>query len=285
MKIAAIQTASRFGDVEYNVSRAIDLARQAAHQGARLLAFPEFFACGSVTEPLEPEPLHVAETVDGPTITRMSQTNRELGVWLCVPLFEHDVVGGDAYFNAVFTIDPSSDVVAHYRKRFLPNRRANEQYLFSPGNLPSPVWDADDARFGVNICFERQFLKTARIPALEGADVLVHPSHTWGTGFGGAAESWPQQAAVWHVSTPSGYWQRAPRTCPVWLVRAARACWPIPEAKNVTILDDQEDILVCEIDPEYARETRRKARILVEQRVDVLEEMAALTPALERSIP
>ncbi len=285
MKVAAIQTASRFGDVDYNVSRAIDLARQAADQGARLLAFSEFFACGSVTEHLEPETLNVAETVDGPTISRMSETNRDLGVWLCVPLFEHDVVGGGAYYNAVLMLDPSSNVVAHYRKRFLPNRRANEQYLFSPGNLPSPVWDADDARFGVNICFERQFLETARIPALKGADVLVHPSHTWGTGFGGAAETWPQQAAgmarlnsIWVLAACAAHLPGA-------LARAARACWPIREGKIVTMLDDQEGILVCDIDPEYARETRRNARILVEQRVDVLEEMAALTPALERSIP
>jgi beta-ureidopropionase len=278
MKIAAIQTASRFGDPVYNVDRAIDLARQAANQGARLLVFPEFFACGSITEHPEPETFRLAETLDGPTITRMSETSQALGVWLCVPLFEHDVDGG-AYYNAAVVLDPSGTPVAHYRKRFLPNRRANEKYFFSPGNLPSPVWDADDVRFGINICFERQFPETSRIPALKGADVLVHPSHTWGTGFGGVAETWPQQAAgmarlnsIWVLGTSAAH-------LPQLAGPGGQSLLVDPRGKVVTMLDDQEGILVCEIDPEDARETRRKARILVEQRADVLEEMAALTPA------
>jgi N-carbamoylputrescine amidase len=280
MKVAAIQTASRFGDTEYNVNRAVGLARDAADQGARLMAFPEFFACGSVTEALDPSTFLLAERVDGPTITRMSEASRDLGVWMCVPLFEHDQDASGAYFNAVLMLNPAGNVIAQYRKRFLPNRRANEKYLFSPGNLPSPVWDADEARFGINICFERQFVETARIPALKGADVLVHVSHTWGTGFGGVVETWAQQAAG------------MARLNSIWVLAACAAHLPgqpgpggqsllvDPRGKLVTMLNDEEGILVCEIDANDARETRRKARMLVEQRVDVLEEMAALTQEL-----
>jgi predicted amidohydrolase len=135
----------------------------------------------------------------------------------------------------------------------------------------------------VNICFERQFMETARIPALRGADVLVHPSHTWGTGVGGAAETWPQQAmgmarlnSIWVLAACAAH-------LPEELGPGGQSLLTDPRGKIVTMLNDQEGILVCEVDPSDARETRRRAHILVEQRVDVLEEMAALTPSVQPS--
>lgn len=281
MKIAALQTASKLGDIAYNVSRASNLVREAAGQGARLLALPEYFQCGPIIEATIPETFRLAERMDGPTVRQMAALARELEVWLCVPLFEQDGEDPNRYFNAVAVLDPAGQIVARYRKRFIPNRRANEKYFFAPGDLPSPVWRVDDTRFGINICFERQFMETSRIPALKGADVLVHVTATWGDGSGMPNKGWFEQATA------------MARLNSLWVVAASATRVPglpgpqghsliaDPRGDLVATLRDEEGILVGDVDPLVARETRAKTRILSEQRTDVLEELAACNAAAE----
>ena len=268
MKIAAVQMASRLAEVQANVAHASDFIREAASQGARLVALPELAVCGSVTEALGEDTLRLAEPIDGPTMRSFQELACELQVFVSVPLFERD---GDKRYNAAVVVDRRGVVAAHYRKRFVPNRRANEKFLFHAGDLPSPVWDVDGVRFGVNICFERQFIETSRIPALKGADVLVHPSHTWGE----AGQNWFAQA------------QTMARLNSMWVLAACATHRPgqpgpggasllvDPLGEVIQALDDCEGLLLAEIDPEMARRTRAKARMLCEQRTDVLEEMIA----------
>lgn len=272
MKVAAVQMASRLGDVEANLAHATDFVRQAVSQGARLVALPEFALCGSVTEALGEDMFRLAQPLDGPVIRHFAALARELAAWLCVPLFEQ---AGERRFNAVVVLDSSGTVAAHYRKRFVPNRRANEKFLFHAGDLPSPVWDVDGVRFGVNICFERQFVETSRIPALKGADVLVHLSHTWGEG-GSANSAWFSQAEM------------MARLNSIWVLAACATHWPgqpgpgggsllaDPLGQVVSSLHSEESLLLAEVDPALARETRARARMLCEQRTDVLQEMIAL---------
>jgi predicted amidohydrolase len=275
MKVAAVQMVSRLGDVDYNVTHGEELIREGVGQGARLLALPEFALCGSITEALERDTFALAQTSDGPAIAHFRGLARELGVWLCVPLFEREVEGEDRFFNAMIAIDRRGEIAARYRKRFVPNRRANEKYFFSPGNLPSPVWDVDAARFGVNICFERQFIETSRIPALKGADVLVHLNHTWMSAEGRPSAEWPAQA------------QTMARLNSIWVLAACATHAPgqpgpgggsavvNPRGEVVAQLDDAEGVLVADIEPRAAREARAQARMLCELRADVLNEMLA----------
>jgi N-carbamoylputrescine amidase len=219
--------------------------------------------------------------MDGWTVRQMAELAQQLDVWLCVPLFEQDDLDPGRYFNAVAVFDPAGQIVARYRKRFIPNRRANEKYFFTPGDLPSPVWQVEDTRFGINICFERQFMETSRIPALKGADVLVHVTATWGDGSGRPNKGWFEQATA------------MARLNSLWVVAASATRVPgqpgpqghsliaDPRGDLVATLQDEEGILVGEVDPLVARETRARTRILSEQRGDVLEELAACAEAAE----
>jgi predicted amidohydrolase len=65
-------------------------------------------------------------------------------------------------------------VKAVYRKLHLFER---EQEWFAPGDLPLEVQRVGPARVGMLICFDWRFPEAARVLALQGADVIAHPSN------------------------------------------------------------------------------------------------------------
>lgn len=272
MRIAAVQMVSRLGDTAGNVRHARELIGEAVTRGARLVLLPEYFQCGSVTETLRPETFALAEPIDGPSVSALAAEAARLRAWICAPLFERD---GDRFFNCAVALDHDGRVAARYRKRFLPNRRANEKYLFTPGDLPSPVWEVDGVRFGVNICFERQFIETSRIPALKGADVLLHPSHTWSSGWAQPGDTWVAQATA--MARLNSLWVLAACAthAPGKEGPGGRSLLADPRGAVAQVLGDEEGVLLADVDPQVARDTRERMRMLSEQRADVLEEMIA----------
>jgi predicted amidohydrolase len=126
-----------------------------------------------------------------------------------------------------------------------------------------------------NVGHASELIETSRIPALKGADVLVHLNHTWGRGDGRPSDEWLGQA------------QTMARLNSIWLLAACATHetgqpgpggWSLianPRGEVVAQMDDAEGVLVGEVDPRQAREIRAQARMLSEQRADVLAEMAA----------
>ncbi|EPY4040326.1 nitrilase-related carbon-nitrogen hydrolase [Klebsiella pneumoniae] len=53
LKIACIQFEPKFGEVEHNVTRSIDLIEQAAGYGARLIVLPELCSTGYIFQSRE----------------------------------------------------------------------------------------------------------------------------------------------------------------------------------------------------------------------------------------
>ncbi|MFQ5691690.1 MAG: nitrilase-related carbon-nitrogen hydrolase, partial [Nitrospinota bacterium] len=52
-----------------------------------------------------------------------------------------------------------------------------ENRWFRPGEEPPPVFDVGDVRLGLMVCFDWIFPETARMLALQGADVICHPAN------------------------------------------------------------------------------------------------------------
>src|SRR5262245_1062413 len=77
------------------------------------------------------------------------------------------------FYNSAMLVGPAG-VKAVYRKLHLFER---EQEWFSPGNLPLAVHRVGPARVGLLICFDWRFPEAARVLALQGADVIAHPSN------------------------------------------------------------------------------------------------------------
>jgi predicted amidohydrolase len=79
----------------------------------------------------------------------------------------------DKVYNSALLIGPRG-VQSIYRKLHLFN---NEKQCFDPGDLPLTVQEVRGARLGLMVCFDWAFPEIARILALQGADIVCHPSN------------------------------------------------------------------------------------------------------------
>jgi len=172
MQVAYVQYNPAYLDVEQNLKQV-----EALLEGieADLIVLPELFASGyffrsradleAVAEPIP----------DGPTTQWMIDRCQQTGAVLVGGLPERD---GDRFYNSAVVVGPEG-LIGRYRKVHL---FYEEKLHFSPGDLGFQVFEVTDRkgqpyRLGVMICFDWYFPEAARTLALQGADVIAHPSN------------------------------------------------------------------------------------------------------------
>jgi predicted amidohydrolase len=104
------------------------------------------------------------------TVERLRDLCRERGFHLVAGFAEKD---GDRLFNSALLIGPRG-VVRTYRKLHLFNL---EKRWFDPGDLQLEVGRVRGVRVGMMVCIDWVFPEVARTLALQGMELLVHPSN------------------------------------------------------------------------------------------------------------
>lgn len=142
---------------------------------ADLLVLPELFQSGYFFQ--SPDDLQsVAEPIPGGTTTgRLQAWAADTGTVIVAGLAEQ---AGDEAFNSAVLVRPNGEVET-YRKVHL---FYEETTIFTPGDLGFPVFDVETRsgrsyRLGMMVCFDWYFPEAARSLALNGADVIAHPSN------------------------------------------------------------------------------------------------------------
>ena len=167
MRVALYQYRPLFGRVRRNLDKV-----QAALEGCRadLVVLPELAFTGYFFKD-RAEALALAED------PRSSETVEAL-INLCRNGGFHLVTGfaekqGERCYNSSLLIGP--DGLLHtYRKLHLFDK---EKFWFDPGDTELSVQDIGSARIGMMICFDWVFPEVARSLALQGAQILCHPSN------------------------------------------------------------------------------------------------------------
>jgi N-carbamoylputrescine amidase len=161
-------------DKDYNVKKALRLARLAAKRGAQLICFQELLSTHWFPREINDVHFALAEDVDGPTIDALRKFAREHTVSLICPIFERD---GDAYYNSAVVLDAHGSLIGTYRKVHVPQIPLwEERSYFSPGNDGFPVFDIDSVKIGVQICWDNFFPEGSRSLALQGAQIIFAPT-------------------------------------------------------------------------------------------------------------
>ena len=166
MKAAIFQFSPRFGDAAANVGRIAEALRSTA---AGLWVVPELATTGYLFADRD-ECASLAEPATGPSLRALAEVCRERSTHLVLGFAERD--GGHVY-NSAACLGPSG-VEAVYRKVHLFER---EKETFDPGPDPFRIVEVDRVRLGLMICFDWVFPEAARSLALQGAEVLAHPSN------------------------------------------------------------------------------------------------------------
>ncbi len=166
MKIAAVQFAPAFGEVEANLRTCRNLVSSVE---ADLYVLPELALSGYLFE--SPEEAHsLAQDPEGSEIGAFADLAAERGSVIVVGFAER---AGEAVFNSSVLVGPDGRRSV-YRKihLFYP-----EKDVFLPGDRPFEVVEAAGVRLGMMICFDWIFPESARSLALQGAEILCHPAN------------------------------------------------------------------------------------------------------------
>jgi beta-ureidopropionase len=175
---AALVQAAWTGDQESMTERSIELAKQAAADGAQVLCFQELFYGPYFCQVQDSEYFSYTEQIpDGPTTKRMQELAKETGMVLVVPMFEVEQEG--FYYNTAAVIDADGTYLGKYRKTHIPHVNGFwEKFYFRPGNTGYPIFDTAVGRIGVYICYDRHFPEGWRALGLAGAKIVFNPSAT-----------------------------------------------------------------------------------------------------------
>lgn len=167
IKVGFVQTHPEFGAVEANCNHARKLWGERV---ADLLVLPELFNTGYQFQSLA-EARNLSEPIpDGPTTEFLIDWARETGITIVAGLAERS---GKALYNSAVIVGPQG-FIGKFRKAHIFDTENN---FFEPGDIPFTVFDAGFAKIGIMICFDWRFPETARTLALQGADIIAHPSN------------------------------------------------------------------------------------------------------------
>jgi N-carbamoylputrescine amidase len=172
--VAATQFACSW-NLPDNLERAERLVRAAHARGAQVILLQELFATPYFCIEQDARYLKLAETVaDSGLLRRFGALAAELGVVLPISFFER---AGNAYFNSVAIFDADGRRLGIYRKSHIPNGPGyQEKFYFSPGDTGFRVWPTRYGRIGAGICWDQWFPESARVMALQGAELLLYPT-------------------------------------------------------------------------------------------------------------
>jgi N-carbamoylputrescine amidase len=172
--LAATQFACSW-DRDANVAAAERLVREAAGRGAQVILIQELFETPYFCKDQKKELFSLAAPVaDHPVLARMSALASELGVVLPVSFFEQ---ANTAFYNSLAMIDADGGLLGVYRKSHIPDGPGyQEKFYFSPGDTGFQVYKTRFCTVGSAICWDQWFPETARVLALQGAEILLYPT-------------------------------------------------------------------------------------------------------------
>jgi nitrilase len=174
-RVAAVQTVSG-PDVAANLERAGELVAQAAAQGARIVALPEYFGILGMKDT---DKVAARERDgDGAIQCFLADTARHLGIWLLggsVPLASPTE---GKVFNSSLLYDDRGQRVARYDKIHLfgldlgPEKFSEARTIVAGTEVK--VADSPFGRLGLSICYDVRFPELYR--AMGAVDIIFVPS-------------------------------------------------------------------------------------------------------------
>jgi len=162
-------------DIADNLTRAEELVRKAARQGAEVILLPELFKTPYFCQREDYGYFALAEEAESsPLIARFQKLAGELHVVLPISFFER---AGNVHFNSLMMIDADGSRLGLYRKAHIPTGECyEEKFYFSPGDTGFKVYKTKFGRIGVGICWDQWFPEVARSLALMGAQLILYPT-------------------------------------------------------------------------------------------------------------
>lgn len=269
MKIALVQQRAS-EDRRANRERGLELAKEAAKQGAGLICFAELaFDPFYPQVPATSEKLTLAEPIPGPTTDEFSSLAAELGVVVVLNLFERD---GQRTYDSSPVIDADGTLLGITRMVHITDyAHFHEKGYYAPGDRGAPIYNTSIGKIGVAICYDRHYPEYLRALALGEAELVVVPQ-------AGAVGEWPEglfEAEMCVASFQNGFYTAlCNRVGPETQLTFAGESFVCDPAGKVVARAGQgtDEILTCELDFEQVANSHARRMFLKDRRPELYGE-------------
>lgn len=173
VRVAAAQIAALPCKVRHNLKRMEALVVKAARQGVQMICFPEMCVQGfDYDQKLRPIYDASEPVPDGPACQRVIELAGEHRIVILAGISERGE--GELCYNTCLIAGPEG-YIGKYRKAHMNS----ERWLYCESST-FPVFQTPFGCIGVNICYDNTFCESARLVAIQGAEILFAP-HCWGS--------------------------------------------------------------------------------------------------------
>jgi predicted amidohydrolase len=166
MKAGYIQISPVFGEKQQNFQQVLELTHTIT---ADLLVLPELFATGYAFISKD-EVAALSEEGEMETARFLNQLSLQTGAIIVAGFIEKEK---DNFYNSAMMVWKDR-LIGIYRKIHL---FYEEKRWFMPGDKLFEVYNVNDARIGMMICFDWIYPEACRTLAINGAQVIAHPSN------------------------------------------------------------------------------------------------------------
>lgn len=140
-RAAAVQASPVFLDTDATVDKAISLMREAASNGAKIVAFPEVFVPGYpywswITDPVTGSAwfeklVRASVLVNGPEVERLRKAARDAAIHVVIGINERSPQSLGTIYNTLLFIGPDGELIGRHRK-LVPTWA--EKLVWAPGD-------------------------------------------------------------------------------------------------------------------------------------------------------
>ena len=178
--VAAVQATPVMLDLDASLEKALDLARDAAGRGARLVVLPEgflsFYPPSSITQSRHDDAMTdlfermwlSAVDVPGPVTDRLASLCADLGIHLAIGINERESERPGSLYNTLLLIGPGGLISKH--RKLMPTHHERLFHGIGPGT-DLQVADTPIGRIGGLICWEHR-MPVARYAVYRGGPQL-----------------------------------------------------------------------------------------------------------------
>ncbi|HYE81707.1 MAG TPA: nitrilase-related carbon-nitrogen hydrolase [Clostridia bacterium] len=171
-KAAAVQFNPQLNERDKNIDALVAVVTEAAQEGAKLIVTPEMATTGYYypdRKAIEP----FVDTIPGITTRRFEEVARQNDVYIVIGMPELDKETG-LFYNSAALVGPEG-YIGKYRKT---HQWETEEHWAAWGDLGVPVYDTKLGKIAINICMDSAYFETARLAAVNGADILTFPTNS-----------------------------------------------------------------------------------------------------------
>ena len=174
VKVCATQM-SCSNNIDENISKAENLVRKAAKQGAQIILLQELFETPYFCQKEKSDYyVYATELEQNKAINHFKEIAKELKVVLPISFYEKK---NYARYNALAVIDATGEILGTYRKSHIPDGPGyEEKFYFNPGDTGFKVWNTRYCKIGIGVCWDQWYPEAARCMTLMGAEILFYPT-------------------------------------------------------------------------------------------------------------